>query len=268
MTHIDITTTGAAFPGESFGSVGPYQRIEGTITGEIDPADPQNAVIVDIALAPKNPNGTVGYKADFQILRPGDLSKGNHRVNFELPNRGRTNVLGLFNDSGTGNAKGSSGASGNTFLMSRGYTIVEGGWDTSAQGNGSLFTVQVPTAKDRNGSAITGPATEEFVIDKTATASSEPLTYPAATPDKSKASLTVREHYADKPIPLGAGDWNYTDATLTAVKLTAGNFPGSFGPTALFEFTYIAKEPVVDRPRLRRSTRSRDISARRQDRRQ
>jgi hypothetical protein len=31
------------------------------------------------------------------------------------------------------------------------------------------------------------------------------------------------------------------------VKLTSGNFggPGSFGPTALYEFTYIAKQPVV-----------------------
>jgi alpha/beta hydrolase family protein len=41
--------------------------------------------------------------------------------------------------------------------------------------------------------------------------------------------------------------WDYTDGTLKAVKLTAGNFggPGSFGPTALYEFTYIAQNPVV-----------------------
>ena len=69
---------------------GQYERIEGTFTGEVDPKNPSNADIVDIALAPKNAHGKVTYSADFQILRPIDLSKGNHRVIFELPNRGRT----------------------------------------------------------------------------------------------------------------------------------------------------------------------------------
>src|SRR5258708_4576862 len=104
VTQITITKTEApTYGGFSFYSVGQYERIDGTITGEFDPKDQLNAVIVDIGLAPKNPNGTVGYKATFQILRPMDLKKGNHRVIFELPNRGRTNVLGLFNDSDTAN---------------------------------------------------------------------------------------------------------------------------------------------------------------------
>ncbi|HWX26812.1 MAG TPA: alpha/beta hydrolase domain-containing protein [Steroidobacteraceae bacterium] len=231
----------------SFGSVGQYERIEGTITGEVDPKDPLNAIIVDIDRAPKNANGTVGYTASFQILRPMDLSKGNHRVIFELPNRGRTNVLGLFNDSGTPNTTTSSGDPGNAFLMNQGYTIVEGAWDTSAQGAG-LFTVQFPIATNKDGSTITGPATEEFVIDVGSTPASQPLTYPAATADKSKASLTVRENYGDAPQTVPASGWDYIDTTaLNAVKLTSGNFggPGSFGPTALYEFTYVAKQPVV-----------------------
>src|SRR3984893_14890307 len=45
----------------SFGSVGQYERIEGTITGEVDPKDPLNAIIVDIDRGPKNGNGTGGY---------------------------------------------------------------------------------------------------------------------------------------------------------------------------------------------------------------
>jgi hypothetical protein len=46
-------------------------------------------VIVDIALAPKNANGKVEYAFDFYILKPFDLSKGNHKVMYEPPNRGR-----------------------------------------------------------------------------------------------------------------------------------------------------------------------------------
>jgi hypothetical protein len=156
VTQINITDTEApTFGGVSFGSVGQYERIGGTITGEVDPKDPLNAVIVDIERAPKNANGTVGYTATFQILRPIDLSAGNHRVIFELPNRGRTNVLGLFNDSATPNTTTSSGDPGNGFLMNQGYTIVEGAWDTSAQGAG-LFTVRFPIATKKDGSTITG----------------------------------------------------------------------------------------------------------------
>src|SRR4029077_11877058 len=49
------------------------------------------------------------------------------------------------------------------------------------------------------------------------------------------------------PIPVPASDWDYVDAKLSAVKLTSGNFggPGSFGPTALYEFTYTAKAPLI-----------------------
>jgi hypothetical protein len=247
VTQLHITQTETpTYAGAEFGSVGQYERIDGTITGEVDPKDPLNAVIVDIDRAPKNANGTVGYTATFQILRPVDLTKGNHRVIFELPNRGRTNVLGIFDDSGTPNTTTSSGDPGNAFLMNQGYTIVEGAWDTSAQGAG-LFTVQFPIATKKDGSAITGPATEEFVIDVGATPASQPLTYPAATADKSKASLTVRENYGDVPQTVPVSGWDYTDGTLSAVKLTSGNFggPGSFGPTALYEFTYIAQQPAV-----------------------
>jgi len=47
----------ATFGGTTFGtngSVGTYDKIRGTAYGVIDPADPKNQVITDIALAKKN----------------------------------------------------------------------------------------------------------------------------------------------------------------------------------------------------------------------
>src|SRR5215470_20142695 len=58
------------FGGTAFGSVGQYELIQGTITGEVDPSNPQNAVIVDIRNSPRNVRGMVSYSSDFQILRP------------------------------------------------------------------------------------------------------------------------------------------------------------------------------------------------------
>lgn len=248
VTQINITTIESpTFGGASFGSVGAYERIEGTITGEVDPKDPLNSDMVDIGLAPRNADGKVSYSADFQILRPIDLSKGNHRVLFDLPNRGRATALTTLNDATAANDTTQANNPGNGFLMNEGYTIVEGAWDITAAQGGTLFGVTFPVAKNKDGSAITGPATEEFVIDQNATPASEPLTYPAVSADKSKAFLTVRENYGDTPQTVPASGWDYTDSTLTAVKLTSGNFggPGSFGPTALYEFTYVAQNPIV-----------------------
>jgi hypothetical protein len=235
-----------AFGGKSFGAVGLYERISGYIVGEVDPGDPANAVIVDVGLAPKNAGGAVTYGADFQILRPVDRTKGNRRLIYDLTNRGRTTALETLNDSKTGNDIQSAGDAGNGFLMRQGFTVLESGWDFSAPRGGKLFTMAVPVAKHPDGSAITGLSTEEFVIDRVP-AFVQPLTYPAASADKAKASLTVRRNYGDAPVPLPDTAWGYADERLNGVALTSGMFggPDSFGPTALYAFTYEAKDPVV-----------------------
>jgi hypothetical protein len=66
------------FAGTTFGAVGTYDKIRGTASGTLDPKDPKNAVITDIALAPVDANGLVEYNTDFYILKPTDLTKGNH----------------------------------------------------------------------------------------------------------------------------------------------------------------------------------------------
>ena len=88
ITQIQILNRGIAFGGYSFAGVGQYEFITGIATGEVDPTNPQNAVITDIQLAPKNAGGNVGYQHNFYILKPLDLNKGNHKMMYEPPNRG------------------------------------------------------------------------------------------------------------------------------------------------------------------------------------
>jgi len=258
VTQIDITCVQKpTFGGASFGSVGQYELIQGTITGEVDPFNPHNAVIVDIKKAPRNARGMVTYSADFQILRPISLAQGNHRVIFDLPNRGGATSLSTYNN-GTPNDRTwcpsglpSNFTVGDGFLMNKGFTVVETAWDitvTPSGAPGAGFGVSFPIATNPDGSAITGPSTEEFDIDTTATPATETLHYAAATADQSQATLTVRENYGDKPIVIPSSGWAYTDATLTAIKLTGGLLfggPGTYSPTALYEFTYTAKDPLV-----------------------
>jgi hypothetical protein len=67
------------------------------------------------------------------------------------------------------------------------------------------------------------------------------LTYPAATLDKSQASLTVRNRYSDPPKTVAATDWEFVNAQ--SVRLLPAGTP--FQPGTLYEFAYLAKDPLV-----------------------
>src|SRR5229473_1658279 len=73
VTRIESPT----FEGRAFGNVGPYEKLVGRVEGELDPADPHNSIITDIALAPRNAAGKVAYETDIMVLRPTDRSKAN-----------------------------------------------------------------------------------------------------------------------------------------------------------------------------------------------
>lgn len=241
ITKITITAvTSPAFEGRSFGTVGSYDRLVGRVTGEVDPADPHNAVITDIALAPRNARGMVEYETDVLLLRPTDGAKANRRLWYELSNRGRVLSFAQFNDAAETNTPGSKASdAGNGFLMRKGYNVLISGWDISAPGGS--FTMKSPVAVRPDGSPITGPSLEEFVIEDGKTTSA-PLTYPAASLDKSRATLTMRERYDDAPTVLPADGWDYANDAGTTIRL-AGRAP--FQQGMLYEFTYPAKNPMV-----------------------
>jgi hypothetical protein len=244
VTKIQITSKQSpTFGGYAFEGVGPYEKIVGKAFGELDPKDPKNAVIVDIELAPKNANGKVEYAFDFYILKPIDLSKGNHKVMYEPPNRGRKTHAALNRGAG-GDDPGSMTDPkilANTFLPPRGYTMVWSGWDYSAGPSAAKFnaTITLPVARNPDGSAITGPAYEYIVTRGT----SYTLSYPAATIDQSKATLTHRVHLDDVPQVVPATGWSYAADGTAISLLPAGT---SFAPNDIYEFSYTAKDPTVN----------------------
>jgi len=191
ITKIEITSTESpTFGGTTFGSVGAYEKLRGKAFGELDPADPRNAVIVDIELAPRNAGGKVEYSMDIYILKPIDLSKGNHKVFMEVNNRGNK-LFADFNSSSGGNNPTTAAHAGDAFLMHQGYSLAWNGWDISAAPGGDRLTITVPVATNPGGATITGPSYEYIVFDNSTTMTSA-LAYPAATLDKSQATLTMK----------------------------------------------------------------------------
>ncbi len=242
ITKLQIVSRAAAFGGFSFPGVGPYERIVGRAYGELSPTDRHNGVIVDIGLAPRNTAGNVEYSFDFYILKPVDLSKGNHKVFYEAPNRG-TKLFGDFNRSSGGNDPATSANPAETFLAPKGYAMVWSGWDAAAGPDDSdlTLTIALPIAKNPDGSSITGPAYEYVVTAGRAGAYA--LNYPAATLDKTKATLTHRVHLDDAPQAIPASGWEYVENGSAIRLLPAGM---AFVPSDIYEFSYMTKDPTVN----------------------
>ena len=240
ITKIQILSKGPAFGGYSFPGVGPYERIVGRGFGEVSPANRRNAVIVDVGLAPRNANGRVEYAFDFYILKPVDLSKGNHKVFYEPPNRGRK-TFGDFNRSTGGDDPAASRDPGGTFLAPQGYTMVWSGWDVAAGTDNADFnmTIALPVATRPDGSPITGPA-YEYIVNQGA---SYRLRYTAASPDRAKATLTHRVRLDDAPQVVPATGWQYTNNGNAIALLPAGT---RFIADDIYELSYTAKDPTVN----------------------
>lgn len=247
ITQITIQNRGIAFGGFTFPVVGQYEFITGVATGEVDPSSPQNALITDIALAPRNGNGNVVYHHNFYILKPVDLSHGNHKMMYEPPNRGSKTYQALNNTPTGGNdpqAITDPEVLANSFLWTRGYTTVWSGWENNlgslTDPTSTTATASLPVAHGPDNAVLTGPGYEYIVTG----AASFALIYPAASgkqgaPD---AVLTHRVHLDDPPQIVPPSGWAYTDATNTAIKLTTGNFVNN----DIYEFSYIAMNPTVN----------------------
>lgn len=240
VQEIRVDTTNVAFGGRSFGPVGQYQQVRGTIVGAVDPADARNAPIVDLANAPRTEAGLVEYEVDFVLLRPADPTRGNHRVVYEPTNRGSIVSLFFLNSASPTNDPSGYLSAGNGFLMRQGYSILSIAWDPTAPTDRKSLTATYPVAKNPGGSSIVGPALEEITYDNARTRT-HPLTYPPATLDKSQATLTVRLRYDDPPVAVPRSGWEYYQGGK-GVRLAGGK---PFEQSKLYEFTYPAKDPLV-----------------------
>jgi len=223
----------AAFGGLSFGSVGQYEKLRGTATGELDPNDPRNRVITDIELAPRNAAGMVTYSMDVFILRPLNQANGNQRMLFDFNNRGQMRLGRLNNGTVTSDPVTAADA-GDGYVMRHGFSVAGNGWDFGATGTANM-KISVPQL-----TGLAGPSYEYLVFDN-ATTTAATLTFPANTLVKSLAKLTVRARLDDTPRTMLESEWEYASPTQIRL-LPAGT---RFQQSAIYEFSYTARDPVV-----------------------
>jgi hypothetical protein len=232
------------FGGTEFGAAGPYERLHGTVFGELDPTHPLNAGIVNLDRAARNTQGNVEYRSDFRILKPVELDRGNLCLVYDVPNRGNQPIMPRLNGAPDG---GHPQHAGNGFLMRRGFTVVWSGWQGDVPPGNDRLTARFPVIP-----GITGMVREEFIAENTGLLGDNnieelsderfvgTLVYPVADP--SGATLTVRQREADPRVTPAGLAWRLVDDRH--VEITRPTAPG-FDRGAIYEFIYRARDPVV-----------------------
>ena len=85
VTKIEIKSQKAFADSRSFGDVGAYEQLDGTVHFAVDPNHSANETIADLELAPRDSTGLVTFSSDFRILRPVDAQRGNRRILMDIP---------------------------------------------------------------------------------------------------------------------------------------------------------------------------------------
>ena len=239
--------------GLSFGEVGPYERLVGRVEVAVDPAAPAYRSIVDLEHAPRSSSGLVEYSFEFYLLKPVDLDRGNHRLVYDVNNRGNKRILQFFNDGVHSNGPFAREHAGNGFLMRRGYTVVWSGWQGDILLVDGRLTMDVPAATE-SGQEITGVMRAEFIGDHEGifayplSGNDYTSSYEAVSGDTASATFTLREYERDRRIPIPAGEWEFATLDQEGRPVPSTDtcyLPAGFKPGWIYELIYTAKNPTI-----------------------
>ena len=197
LTRLEIGTRKAFAGGQAFGDVGRYEQIDGVAHFAVDPEYPDNGVIADIGLAPRNSDGLVEFSADFRIVKPVDKDHGNGRLLLDVVNRGKELALKNINSAPDGPPEADPHP-GNGFLMREGYSLVWCGWQHDVPDAAGLFRCNVPNAVDGDGSPVSGRIVVSFQpianIDTQFLSDREHRPYPTNHLESWDSVLTVQDY--------------------------------------------------------------------------
>ena len=232
----------------------PYEQISGRAFGELDPDDPLNAIIQDINLG-KDSDGKVRYVASFVLTKPTDMSHASGLMWHDVPNRGSPLTIVVaernFGDVGLASAwqGDNAGIDANNGTTVRPTMLV-----------GGRHWLQVPVAKNADGSAVTGIVFGRIVNRSGLGAQplivqSNPVPYLPAS-DGPAPTLISRDHETMEGVvtgetPIASSDWTFCGGGTFAAPLPLTKLPvqiclnGGFNLNKLYQVVYTTKDPYI-----------------------
>lgn len=238
--------------GYEFGKVGAYERIVGRLHCEVDPESASQSRIADVKLAPRNARGRVEFWTDFFLLKPVDPRRGNHRLLYEVSNRGNKLALAVFNEARSNNPTTLDDA-GNGFLMRNGWSVLWCGWTGEVEPGEYRLSAGLPVAKE-DGKTITGKVSVEVCRDQAVESSplywnpwASAIPYPPVSLDTKQARLTMRPKRSAPAAEVPADQWAFARVE-NGKKIADGGelwVRGGLRPGWLYDLVYTAHDPRV-----------------------
>ncbi|HYI84595.1 MAG TPA: alpha/beta hydrolase domain-containing protein [Acetobacteraceae bacterium] len=243
IVSVEIESSEPFAGGRDFGA-GPYLRIAGKAHGELDPADPRKAVILDLDRTPRNARGMVEYATEFHLLRPADPARASGRMIHEVTNRGRKLLFSYFYDAAgvpeaALNEMRDARAVGSALPLAQGHVLLWNGWDPAAPRAPGNLLLAAPVLE-----GVTGTVRDEFVFGTRVVPADRPeapLSFAAAELDPARATLAVRRTRAEPPRGVPSGAWGY--AGPRAIRLLPEGT--RFEAGSIYELRYSARDPQV-----------------------
>ena len=242
LTQLEITSRKTVLDGKLYGAVGAYEALCGSARFALDSNHKQNEAIVDLNLAPVDESGRVIFRADVHLLKPVDVARGNGTVFYNVVNRGRKNILPMFNLANGSNMPETAAHFGDGFLMRQGYTIAACGWQadvpSEAEGATNLMTLDAPVVD------VTGPVSCEIVVDAETDLHSLGSRYhkPYEPVEQDDAVLTVRAYPYEEAEEIGRDQWAFDRLEDGRASI---RFPQGFEPGRIYNLIYTGKNPPV-----------------------
>ena len=166
VLEVVVEDRASVLDGQRFGDAGAYEKLSGRVRVSFDPANPANALVTDLALAPVGPSGGVEAEADFMVLRPVDAARSSGVALLEVSNRGGKASLRYFNAASEGASDPVAPAHfGDGLLMRQGLTVIWVGWQFDVPDEPGRLRLRVPTATGPDG-PVTGLVRSDWVIDE------------------------------------------------------------------------------------------------------
>jgi len=242
VTKLLITSRRPFAQEKAFGNVGPYEQLDGIVHFAVDPSHLANHLITDLKLAPQDANGQVHFSADWRLLRPVEPQRGNHRLLFDILNRGRGPVLRNIN-SAPDVLPTEPLDPGNGFLMRQGYTVAWCGWQHDVPDAPGLMRIRAPEAVSAEG-PISGKIVVTFVPDAPTSvqylADRIHRAYPTHQLDDQDAVLTEQDHEDAPERIIPRDQWGFARLDNGCVVPDASHvYMGSgFKPGKVYQVIY------------------------------
>lgn len=198
-----------------------YEQITGKLHFEIDPKLPQNAIVADVDLAPTNAAGKVSFTADLRLWKPKDTARSNGAAWVEIPNRGGKASLPKA-------------------MMDAGFTLLNVGWEFDVSDKKDALLLNVPRAKNKDGSPIRGVVCAQFTPDKKSEEEkfTDLIEYPPVDIKGPDSKLIVRTRAAfpgGEEVPRAK--WRFQNNRL--------HLDGGFVPGKTYELFYLSEAPPL-----------------------